>query len=271
MIKIDFHGSTHGHFLEYVANVYIMQTAPSKQCIFKPPTYSAHAPDQTYLSNRLIICGHFSNPNHPGSISADDTIIRIVIDPNDDKMFFVALTNLLYKAGDLGFENQILRIPESIRNNPSEHRNNWYSKLNERHQYAAHYSDFSEVSNSVFNFKFNAFFSFNEFCIELSNLAKFLNQLFFPDQTLFELWTEFIKVNQGWQSYTKCDTLLNNILSNADSDIDCSILEQGWLNFNLSKICRLYDGKLFDQHEYPSNTKIVYELVQNHIAFLNSL
>ena len=48
MIKIDFHGGTHGHFLEYVANVYIMQTTPSQASIFKPPAYSAHAADENY-------------------------------------------------------------------------------------------------------------------------------------------------------------------------------------------------------------------------------
>ena len=68
MIKIDFHGSTHGHFLEYVTNVYIMQTTPSKTSIFKPPTYSAHAPDDNYKDNRLIKCGHFSNPKYNLSI-----------------------------------------------------------------------------------------------------------------------------------------------------------------------------------------------------------
>ena len=94
MIKIDFHGSTHGHFLEYVANVYIMQTAPSETSIFKPPTYLAHAPDQNYLKNRLISCGHYSNPIYQSrlKINDEDQVIRIIIDTNNDNMFFVSIS-----------------------------------------------------------------------------------------------------------------------------------------------------------------------------------
>ena len=62
MIKIDFHAGTHGHFLEYVSNVYIMQTSPNQHNIFRPPTYSAHNLDTQYLHNRQIFCGHFSKP-----------------------------------------------------------------------------------------------------------------------------------------------------------------------------------------------------------------
>ena len=58
MIKIDFHAGTHGHFLEYVSNVYIMQTSPNQHNIFRPPTYSAHNLDTQYLHNRQIFCGH---------------------------------------------------------------------------------------------------------------------------------------------------------------------------------------------------------------------
>ena len=142
MIKIDFHGGTHGHFLEYVSNVYIMQTAPSNCSIFKPPTYSAHAPDKNYHRHRLIRCGHYSDPKYNLTIDHKDTVIRIILNTKDDNLFFIALTNLIYKAGDIGFDNQMLSIPESIRNNPVDVRNNWYSKFNEREMYANFYADF---------------------------------------------------------------------------------------------------------------------------------
>lgn len=264
MIKIDFHGSTHGHFLEYVANVYIMQTEPSKVSIFKPPTYSAHASDSNYLNHRIIECGHFSNPIYKMPINKEDILIRIKIDSYEDNMFFIALSNLMYKAGDVGIENQMLAIPLAIRDDPAAIRNNWYSKFNERETYANHYNEFAVVNNPVFEFPFSAFFSFRDFCTELSKLSMFLGQVFCPNQSLYDLWVKFIQVNQGWQSYTKCNHILENMLSNGNVNIECSVIEQGWLNYNLSKICRLYSGSIFDYKIYPDNTQLVYQLIQEH-------
>lgn len=266
MIKIDFHGSTHGHFLEYVTNVYIMQTEPSKVSIFKPPTYSAHAPDKDYLDHRIIECGHFSNPIYKITINKEDILIRIRVDPRNDDMFFIAFSNLLYKAGDVGFENQMLSIPDSVSNNPVAMRNIWYSKFNERETFANYYNEFADVNNPVFNFSFSAFFSFKDFCAELSKLSVFLDQVFCPDWLLYNLWTDFIKVNQGWQSHLKCTHLLENILSNTPSEINCTVVEQGWINYNLSKICRLYSGPVFDDDIYPINTQQVYTIIQDHIT-----
>jgi hypothetical protein len=246
-IKIDFHGSTHGHFLEYVSNVYIMQTASSKASIFKPPTYSAHNRDQHYLNDRVIVCGHFSASN---KIKNDDTVIRIVIPPTDN-MFFIAATNLMHKAGDVGFEKQQLSVPEEIRHNLVEYRNNWYSKFNQRNEYANYYNDFFTISNSVFEFPFDTFFSYKDFCIALTDLANFLNQSFFPDQSLYQLWSEFIQYNQGWQSFNKCNRIIDSMFSNQHMEIDCTIIEQGWINFNLSKMCKMYQGPMFD-NEYPA-------------------
>jgi hypothetical protein len=221
-IKIDFHGSTHGHFLEYVSNVYIMQTTPSKASIFKPPTMSAHGRDQHYFDNRIIKCGHFSTYN---KIHKDDIVIRILI-PSTNNMFFIAVTNLMCKAGDIGFEKQQLPIPEDIRNNPVAYRNNWYSKFSQRNEYAGYYSEFSKISNSVFEFPFDTFFSYKDFCIALCSLADFLNQSFFPDQSLHDLWTEFIQYNQGWQSFNKCNRIIEGMFSGQRIDIDCTIIDQ---------------------------------------------
>lgn len=263
-IKIDFHGSTHGHFLEYVANVYIMQTSPSMSSIFRPPTFSAHNADSNYLENRIIKCGHYSAWD---KIQADDTIIRISV-PKNDNMFFVGITNLMSKAGDIGFEKQLLKIPESVRSNPAQHRENWYSKFNEKHLYADFYSDFVDASNSAFEFPFESFFSFKDFCIALEQLSVFLNQSFFPDQSLCNLWTEFIQLNQGWQSYIKCNDLIEKCFSNQDQLIDCTVIEQGWINYNLSKMCRLYQGPMFDDPVYPKNTSVVYQSIQQHLKEL---
>jgi hypothetical protein len=262
-IKIDFHGSTHGHFLEYVSNVYIMQTTTSKTSIFNPPTYSVHSQDQQYHADKIITCGHFSASNN---IKKDDIVIRILM-PSDDNMFFIAVTNLMCKAGDVGFEKQQLSIPEDIRNDTIAYRNNWYSKFNQRNEYARYYEEFSTISNSVFEFPFEAFFSYKDFCIALCKLSEFLEQSFFPDQSLYTLWAEFIQYNQGWQSFNKCNRIIDGMFSNQHIDIDCTIVEQGWINFNLSKMCKMYQGIMFDD-EYPVNTSVAHLAIQQHIESL---
>jgi hypothetical protein len=269
MIKIDFHGSTHGHFLEYVANIYIMQTTASQTSIFKPPTYSAHAPDQNYLKNRIIKCGHYSETIYPQyKINNDDQVIRIIIDTNSDNMFFVSLTNLMFKAGDVGLKKQLLSIPEHVRKNKIEYRNNWYSKFNERETYINHYTNFIPLTNPVFNFHFELFFSFKDFCTELERLAMFLNQTFFPDASLYNLWSEFISYNQGWQSYIKCNQLLEDMFAGKSTNIHCTVIEEGWINYNLSKICRMYGGQMFEHEEYPTDTEQAYKIIQIHLSTL---
>ena len=267
MILIDFHGSTHGHFLEYVSNVYIMQTDPGAGELFNS-LGAAHAVDNVYCKNRQIKCGHYSSRNV--KFNDNDQIIRIVIDPNNDVHFFIALTNLVYRAGDVGFEKQMLLIPDSTRQDSVAYRNNWYSKFTERHSYSNFYNEFNKISQPVFEFPFESFYSFPEFCKNLNEMAAFLNQTFFPDKSLFDLWKKFIEMNQGFQSYNKCNIILENIFSSRNMAIDCTIIEQGWINYNLSKMCRIYNGSMFEQKQFPTNTQDIYQEIEQHLAYLQT-
>jgi hypothetical protein len=124
------------------------------------------------------------------------------------------------------------------------------------------------VDQPVFNFDFGAFFSFEKFCTELTQLAEFLDQTFFPDTSLYNLWAQFMQYNQGWQSYIKCDQILQDIFAINISDIDCTVIEQGWLNYKLSKICKIYNGSMFEGTQYPAHTQLVYSEICNHLAQL---
>jgi hypothetical protein len=170
----------------------------------------------------------------------------------------------------VGFEKKMINIPEEIRCNPVAYRNNWYSKFNERELYHNHYTEFTDIPNEVFEFNFFSFFSFDNFCKELNRLAFFLDQTFFPDESLVTLWEEFMQRNQGWQSYVKCGEILKNIFHNKSMDIDCTVMEQGWLNYNLAKICRIYEGTMFDSPKYPGNTKEIYKEIQTHLSVLRN-
>lgn len=263
MIKIDFRGSTHGHFLEYVVNIYIMQTTPSQRDIFKPGTLSAHNADRGYLKDRMVFCGHFSECN---MISDSDVVIRITTELNDD-LYLVALTNLIHKAGDIGVDRQLLNIPEHTRNSRSLQRNNWFSKFNESHLHGYNYS-LLPSNNVIVDFNYESFFDYNKFVKELNKVATSLDQTFFNDRSLFELWTKFISVNQGWQSLTKCLEILNYTYSDKSLDFVCTSIEEGWINYQISKANRLYDGELFTSDTYPTNTKNIYCIIQKHLESL---
>lgn len=269
MIKIDFHGGTHGHFLEYVSNVYIMQTPPSTTNIFTTSTGSAHQADSNYSDNKLIVCGHFSREEFPNKrIHETDTVIRIITDTDKDDLFFIIYYNLLHKAGDVGITAQLMNAPTHIRHDTMAYRNQFYSKCNERQIYSDFFPQFCNIPNAVFEFPVDAFFSFTNFCKKLNELAFFLNQTFFPDDTLYQLWGMFIERNQGWHAYNKCNTIIENVFANLPYEFSCNIIEEGWINYNLSKICRIYSGPMFDDAQYPTNTQDIYNIIQLHLEGL---
>lgn len=265
-IKIDFHGGTHGNFLEYIVNTQIFKTPESETSIFTPNRGSSHEADDTYQQHREVTCGHFSDnaqgkeddPKYVGfQYGNDDKIIRIVIDQQTDKQFFIALTNLLHRTSGATFDQHMNQIPESVRNDRKLLRNNLYSKINERQRYCNLFPMFNRVWLPTFDFNFDAFFSYTSFCKELYKLSKWLDKEFVPSNRLYALWSEFIEKNQGYASYIKCDKVMQDILSNTDSKIDCTVLEEAWLNYLLSKF-GVYSNVL-DQLEYPTNAQEIYK------------
>jgi hypothetical protein len=82
------------------------------------------------------------------------------------------------------------------------------------------------------------------------------------------LWEEFITKNQGWQSYIKCNQVLEHAFANKAASIDCTVLEEAWINYNLSQVCKLYTGPLFEGGQYPTDTQLMYEIILNHTKSL---
>lgn len=267
MIWLDFHGSTHGHFLEYVSNIWIMKTPSGSKNIFHPETGSAHSTDLEYKNNRIIKCGHFST-SKVFTPDPTDQIIQINFEHTNDRDFFIGMTNAIYKAADVGFERHINTAPPDVLKSPAKHRNLWYSRINERDNYFQIYGELKAWDEPMHTFAFRSFFNLVEFFKELNALAHFLNQTFVPDDSLEDIWKTFISRNQGLQSYNKCQHILESIISNADTPIQCTPIEEGWINFNLSKMFRLYDGILFESDAYPTSTKEISNIVKEHLLSL---
>lgn len=49
-----------------------------------------------------------------------------------------------------------------------------------------------------------------------------------------------------------------------DREIDLHVEQEALLNALISKTLGIYDGILFDQADYPTNTKAVYDLLKMH-------
>jgi hypothetical protein len=263
MIWIDFHGSTHGNFLEYVTNVWIMKTDPVSHSVFNTAG-ACHNFDKNYLTNRAIRCGHWWENNYAQQHSTHP-MIRITIDKSDNRLFYIALVNRWYRAGDKSFDEWIADIPTDIRDSPVKMRNQYYYKYALRDMYVRGYDEFPSIPNPICEFKFSWFFVWSEFCAGLEDIAKFLNQAFVPDQALRELWQEFIDINQGYQSYNHCEKILENIRSAQPTPIDCKSYEEAWINYNINKTTGIENGPLFDNNSYPTDTYEIFNLIRSHV------
>ena len=268
-IKIDFHGGTHGNFLEFVANVFIMQTPTDTFDIFSS-TGGSHNKSLYYEQNKIIVCGHFSSENIQFiKVQENDLMIQIILDHHDDDAYFICLTNLLHRSGDMTYSEQLKIPPDEIRSDPVKLRNNFYAKINERDLYIPEYTQTYHFKNKTFKFPHDSFFSYPRFCRTLNQLAFFLEQTFFPDKRLYNLWKKFMEGNTGWQSWNKCNKILNSVLSGDEGLIEqCTELEHAWINYNISKIARMYSGGSFSDKIFPPYANMIYDEIQSHLTQL---
>lgn len=282
MIAIDFAPGLHGNFLEFVINRYIFNVPYSVDSIFQN-TGAAHRVNQdpVYQQHKKTYWGHFSafSDKYPDSV---DKVIWIKHDPRLD---FVLLTNIFYRCipgGVIRNDTSILDLekfhvdsmkhvdwPQAETGSLKSLRMNWYTKFQERH-----FAETEKRPNTtlpVHEFDYSSFFSLPEFVIELQNTSNFLNMTLQYDTSLSELWQEFVSINQGFNNYKQAQQILTDALSNIWQPIDVNNWQlQAWINHNLSKMFRLYDGELFDCEQYVNNTQSLYAIIQKHLNDFDS-
>lgn len=269
MIKINFHAGTHGQFLEYITNVFILGVDDGGSTLWNAGTNNAHNKNEIYKKNKIIHAGHCSanSSGHHGvevphpldRIDPDDRLINIILDPADDMSFTIARINVLYRGG-YGFENNMTRtIPEEVREDRKQLRNQWFSVFNEMPFRESAFPTFDPHTNDDINFPYTAFFNYCEFCAQLKRIADWLGHPFKPVPEIYQRWAELIERNQGWNSYTKCHTIINDILSNKDTPIECTAIEEGFINYNILRITGKHHGAIFDSVVYPTNAQDIYK------------
>lgn len=283
MKKIDFFGGTHGNFLELIIDVFVCQHPFD----FTKPVFNENG--ACHLKNMRddykpsIKSGHYSYFNKP--VDHDDLIIEIHSTPD---WMLAALTNSLLRAGDEVFDlidlhkntikklSSLLKAKQFLADLPAEHgiqenypknviRNYFYAKFIMPEHGINMFNNFkSTTTTKKIIFPFGAFYSIEQLCIQLNQIAFFLQENFYPDERLIKVFNEFIACNQGYHSQIKCNNIITNILNNISMDItDCNLVEQAWINYRIAQIFRCYDHPLLTSEEYPTNTMQITNAVYN--------
>lgn len=265
---IDFWGGSHGHFLEYVTNCWIFNSART-DCLFTH-TGACHGAknDQTYRQQSLVVCGHFSQFDLEIP-ELTKKIIRITID--DFMGACCYQINVICRAGDIPKKDKEREnLTSDVLKDPVKLRNDYFAKLLDK-QHAWNLPSqwkFQQVQN--LEISMSSLYDFFTFLETMKKISAFLEHKFSPDQELFYLWQEFMARNQGWQAWTLCNEVLKDTMANRDRDIALEVEQQALLNLLLSKAVGLFDGDLFDKPYYPSRTDQIYRSVKLHLETFDS-
>jgi hypothetical protein len=193
------------------------------------------------------------------------SVIRI--DVGDDWDNWIYQINVFIRAGDVPLEKKLSMTPLSVRNVPNKFRNEWYARFNTQ-EYG--YNRPGSLSwrweqTPAFNFSMKALFDPLHFYKELLNLAKFLNMTFVPDTQLHQLLMQFLKLNQGWQYYSKSKHIVDCALSGQKVDFTSDEILQALINSLLTQSVGIFDGKLFANDQYPSDTAQLWCCIEEHL------
>lgn len=272
MQKIDFYGGSHGNFLGLVVNVAINQNGYDISRPQFTPDGACHLKEKDSSYDKITVAQHYSYYNVP--FGSADQVIRIV--PNENDML-ICITNSFLRAGDKKItiddlekdtinklslfkkgENFLKTIVDDhghrVDYPRSVIRNYFYSMLSEYSNGLGMFVNFTPSSAQIHNFPFRAFFDIGNFYQELNEIAKFLNQDFFPTIELGKLHSDFINRNQGYLSEVKCKQVWSAILHGKPMNIKLNLVEEAWINVQIAKSFRCYDHPMMIQDEYPTNT-----------------
>jgi len=186
---------------------------------------------------------------------------------------FVLLTNIYYRCHpesmlSTDFNVDIIKkLHESLMISLSQtdkgFRNNWYTKLVERH--FSHTEKQQATDLPVFNFDYASFFDLTKFLLELRKTANFLNQSLRFDTSLVTLWQEFIERNQGYQDYVYSRSLLEQVYQGNSAPIKSDWKIHAYMNAVISKTFDFWYGPLFEGEGYPADTKEITDMIVNHV------
>jgi hypothetical protein len=225
--------------------------------------------NEQYQKNKIVFREHYSDRNMP-YLDNSEYVIFIKHNPEFD---FVLLTNIYHRCHPASMQatdfnvDIIKKLHEnlmvSLANTDKGFRNNWYTKLVERHFAQTEKQQATELP--VFNFDYASFFDLNKFLSELKKTADFLNQSLRFDISLTELWQEFIERNQGYQDYLHSRYLLEQVYQGNSAPIKPDWKIHAYMNSIISKTFDFWYGPLFEGEGYPIDTKEITNMIIDHV------
>jgi hypothetical protein len=258
---IDFHGASHGHFLEYLINTWIYN-GPRVPRVFTD-LGTSHMPrlDPDYRDGCMIKCNHYTELNIENSVP--EKIVRISID--DQPSQWIHMVNVMYRVGDVSLEKSYTRIPSEVVKSPSSLRTNWFSKLTDaENTYKIDY-EWRWPESDAFYFPMHHLYDLTALYQTMNQCAAFLEQKFTPDQEFCKVWKEFVEFNQGLQCYQRSKKIVEMAFENKDFEFEAIEPEQALINVLLATTVNMHDGTLFTDDQYPTNTKQLWTIIKTHL------
>jgi hypothetical protein len=259
MMLLDFYAGSHGHFLEYLINVYIFRCPRVDKIFTKLGTSHGIRKDACYQDSRIIVAGHYSEFNVP--VADPISVVRIQIDTDYSKTIYQI--NVDCRAGDIPVEEKRKNIPNDIRLTPQLLQNDYFSKLKfPEYGYKTPNNWRWSDSARIYNFPMESLFDLTTLYSEMHKLSNFLDHSWNPDASLAKIWNEFIKTNHGVQAWKKCKNILEMSLSNTPMEFDCTPWEQALLNLMLQQSVGCL---LAETDNFPQNTEKIHQTIQQYI------
>jgi len=304
MIKIDYFAGAYGNFLKYIINRYVYRIESAKK--FSPfnSLGCAHLNTSEYIKESKVEASNYSfqdTVSQPAP-NTDDTLIRITIDKlNRYHVYY----NSISRAGDISIDlkhpeiNTLRKIEELTQElklkNPlfyshtigklntdqlikdygirinyprSAIRNYYYSALREDHFFLNKTNKFVDFEvNSIIEFPVDAFTSMDKFVREIEKLGKILTNRYIKlDQSFSEIYNTFLSNNLGFQSQRHCNKIINDILAGNNANFDVDILEEAWINCNITEIFNIHEGIECFSNVYPDNTNVMYNHIMEQLS-----
>lgn len=260
MISIDFVAGSHGSFLEFVCNKYIIKIP---YCNFLPFNNlgASHQKTTDYIANKVFTANHFSLFKIPVS----KKVIRITFTQND--LLILSSVSFL-RAGNVGIDNDLLEENTYHKLNSNKFYTSLLNRINlaypnniispsspncpryilreffkygfqqpDNHGLYLQLKQLSyPVDVNVIDFPFNSFYNYNLFLNNLIRVADWCNETI--DQSgLQELWTMFIG-KQIYKDHKKeCDEIVETVLSKQGKPMKkLSLFQESYINATLEKL-----------------------------------
>lgn len=265
-ILLDFYSGSHGHFLEYVVNTWIYRGPKVANAFVASGACHGAKRDSAYKQAKIVEAGHYTEFDLPVD-QEPAKVIEITVD--SDFEYICYQVNISHRAGDIPEDKKIEDIPRAVRVRPAGLRNNYYAKLNGMGYDAPEHWRWS-AQIPQFEFPMRALYNLGEFYSTLKQLADFLEHTFNPDPELYTTWCAFMAQNQGYQSWSRANQLLESALAQRDEEFSATAWEQAILNYLLTRMFGMHEGPMFFRDAYVPTTGAVWREINETIVTFDS-